>query len=118
MNDSVVHDENWIPDDCPADVAHLVANDQVLETMGLRGLASANSKDIAAGIKKLTEHLEVATDAGYTRGNIDGYERGYDGAVKMGVRDRSRAALAGFLGGYVLGAASGIAAVYLAQWFA
>ena len=115
QSDAVVHDENWIPDECPPAVAHLVANDQLLETMGLRGFASADSKAIAASMKRLTEHLQGVTDAGYTRGNIAGYARGWDEATNVGLQNRSRAKLIAWLIGYGIGAAMGIAAVYLAQ---
>ncbi len=55
---------DWAPDDCPADVTELINIDNQLSALGLRGLASADSKEVRAGFRRLTGLLR----ANYLRG--------------------------------------------------
>lgn len=97
--------EDWIPEDCPPAVAQLIAHDQMLETMGLRGLASANSKEIAASMKRLEGLLEVAHAQGSTEGHVKGYESGMDDGEASG---RRFGLLLGLCYGLILGALLGV----------
>ena len=54
----------WAPDDCPPDVTELINIENQLSALGLRGLASADSKTLRAGFRKLTRLL----NSNYKRG--------------------------------------------------
>jgi len=44
---------DWAPDNCPPDVVGLIEDDQYLQDMGLRGLSSANSKEVQQAVRHL-----------------------------------------------------------------
>ena len=50
---------DWAPDDCPPDVVELIDIDAKLHALGLRGLASADSKQVRTGWRRLTAELEA-----------------------------------------------------------
>lgn len=63
---------DWAPDDCPPDVVELIDIDNQLDALGLRGLGSADSKQVRTGWRRLTGQLH----ANYERGWRDGLRRG------------------------------------------
>lgn len=44
---------DWAPDNCPPDVVSLIDDDQYLQDMGLRGLSSADSKEVHQAVRHL-----------------------------------------------------------------
>lgn len=54
----------WAPDDCPDNVVEMIDIDNQLGALGLRGLASSDSKQIRNGFRQLTGMLR----ANYLRG--------------------------------------------------
>ena len=78
---------DWAPDDCPLDVVQLIGIEQKLESLGIRGLASNNSKELRNAFRRLS---------GLMRSN---YRDGFRSGVLLG------AAVTGLLslvGGYLV----------------
>lgn len=68
---------DWAPDGCPADVVSLVADDQFLQDLGVRGLMSADSKETHQAVRKLKWHLSKYYAMGQWRGQWIGGAIGY-----------------------------------------
>ncbi len=59
---------DWAPDNCPPNVVRLVEQDDFLNTLKLRGLASAESKTFDAAVERLKHLLIEQHRAGYKIG--------------------------------------------------
>ncbi len=55
---------DWAPDDCPPGVIRLIDDEQYLETLGVRGLASADAAELHQACDQLRRQLERAFQAG------------------------------------------------------
>ncbi len=55
---------DWAPDNCPPAVVQLISNEQQLEDLGLRGLASGDSAAFNQGMRRLKAQLSDAFEAG------------------------------------------------------
>lgn len=70
----------WAPDNCPPAVVQLIDNEQSLEDLGLRGLASADSAEFHQAMRKLKAQLGGAFEAGkqsYSTRSMLGLGAGY-----------------------------------------
>lgn len=63
---------DWAPDNCPPNVVRLVEQDDFLNQLKLRGLASAESKTFDAAVERLKRLLIEQHRAGYKVGMIVG----------------------------------------------
>lgn len=61
---SVIAAPDWAPDDCPPGVIKLIEDEQWLETLGLRGLASADAAELHQACRQLKLQLNTAFEAG------------------------------------------------------
>lgn len=85
---------DWAPDECPPNVVKLIEDEQYLQDLGLRGLASADSAELHQAVRNLRRQLGYAFQAGLRARGTWKYGRLY------------------LVAGYVLGAASvGVLAV-------
>jgi len=75
---------DWAPDGCPADVVDLVADDQFLQDLKLRGLASSESKEIRNAVRTLRGHLAAQLEAGIAYGRIRGGILGLGIGIALG----------------------------------
>lgn len=48
---------NWAPDGCPPNVVKLIEDEQYLEDLGLRGLASSDSAELHQAVRNLQKQL-------------------------------------------------------------
>jgi hypothetical protein len=55
---------DWAPDDCPPGVIRLIDDEQYLETLGVRGLASADAAELHQACDQLRRQLNTAFQAG------------------------------------------------------
>ena len=55
---------DWVPDNCPPAVVRLIENEQYLEDLKLRGLASNDSAEFHQAVRRLRAHLGAAFNAG------------------------------------------------------
>ena len=55
---------DWAPDNCPPGVVKLISDEQCLEDLGLRGLASADSAEFHQAIRHLQRQLGEAFQKG------------------------------------------------------
>lgn len=60
----VIAAPDWAPDDCPPAVIKLIDDEQYLETLGVRGLASADAAELHQACGQLRRQLEAAFQAG------------------------------------------------------
>lgn len=58
----------WQPPNMPEGVAELIENDQLLQDLDIRGLASADSAEFKTAVDKLTRRLREQYSAGFTAG--------------------------------------------------
>jgi len=94
-----IQSPDWAPDNCPPDVYKLIDDEQYLQDLGLRGLASGDSKELRQAVRKL-------------RGTIDSaYELGINTALDDYVPEWS---IPTFILGYLAGAFCGALVVYAA----
>lgn len=59
---------NWAPDGCPPNVVKLIEDEQYLEDLGLRGLASSDSAELHQALRNLQRQLGDAFERGKSRG--------------------------------------------------
>ena len=59
---------SWQPPNMPEGVAQLIENDQLLQDLDIRGLASADSTEFKTAVDKLTKRLREQYSAGFTAG--------------------------------------------------
>ena len=85
---------DWAPDNCPPAVVKLIGNEQQLEDLGLRGLASGDSAEFHQGMRRLKAQLSDAFEAGK---QASGATRRTSSAAALAV-----GFVAGFLGGALL----------------
>ena len=62
--DARIASPDWAPDGCPPNVVKLIADEQYLEDLGLRGLASADSAEFHQAVRNLQGHLGKAFQQG------------------------------------------------------
>jgi len=62
--EQIEHGTIWAPDNCPPGVIKLIEDEQYLEDMGLRGLASSDSAELHQAVRKLKAQLSGAFEAG------------------------------------------------------
>jgi len=66
----------WAPDNCPPSVVRLIEQDDFLNQLKLRGLASADSKAVDAAVERLKRLLIEQHHAGRKGGQIVGFMAG------------------------------------------
>lgn len=59
---------DWAPDECPDQVIQLLENEQFLENLGVRGLASSDSQVVRQAVRSLKFAIEQALKLGFRRG--------------------------------------------------
>ncbi|KKN49731.1 hypothetical protein LCGC14_0639810 [marine sediment metagenome] len=72
----------WAPDNCPPGAVRLIGDEQDLEDLGLRGLASADSAELHQALRQLKWQLGQAAEQGRRRGLLVGFGLG---AISVGV---------------------------------
>ena len=61
---------DWAPDDCRPATVRLIDDEQYLEDLGLRGLASADSAELHQAVRQLKGRLAQAVRLGARRGKL------------------------------------------------
>lgn len=92
---------DWAPDNCPPAVVKLIGNEQQLEDLGLRGLASGDSAEFHQGMRRLKSQLSDAFEAGKRSSTV---------TFRMSSQGSAFLAVA-FVAGVLVGALATIAAL-------
>lgn len=62
----------WAPDNCPDNVIDLIAGDQEIDRLGLRGLASADAAEFRQAKWRLDRLMRERGDQSRRRGQLQG----------------------------------------------
>lgn len=68
MNENTARETTWAPDECPEDVVELIDIEQQLAALGIRGLASSDSKALRTAWRKLSGLLRANYERGFYKG--------------------------------------------------